>query len=198
MDVAISLGLYLSERNNGIYKDTFITFSSVPEMVTLRGDLKQRYHQLARANWSMNTNIKAVFEEVLAAAVKHKISETQMPTKLLILSDMEFDSCATIVRSSKHDAHYWSSTVPTADSHELTSTMGMIREQYAAAGYKMPQIVFWNLNARPGNVPVKYNEAGAALVSGFSPAIMTSLLGGDDLTPVSIMLRTVMNQRYDV
>ncbi len=198
LDVAVSLGLYLSERNQGIYKDSFITFSSVPEMVTLKGNLKQREQQLSKASWQQNTNIQAVFEEVLAAAVKHNIPEAQMPTKLIILSDMEFDGCVTLERGKPNrDSWIWGRAGAVAEKKEIVSAMDMIREQYAASGYKMPQLVFWNLLARPGNVPVRYDESGVALVSGFSPAIMGNILGSD-LTPVGIMLSAVMNPRYDV
>lgn len=195
LDIAVSLGLYISERNRGIYKDTFITFHASPEMITLKGDLKQRYSQLSTASWGMNTNIKAVFEEVLAAAVKHQIAQDQMPTKIIILSDMEFDECLTLKKSSSRDI--WA-RLEGVDKKELVSAMTSIREHYEAAGYKLPQLVFWNLNGRPGNIPVKYDESGTALVSGFSPAIMETLLGSDDLTPAGIMLRTVMDSRYDV
>ena len=75
--------------------------------------------------------------------------------------------------------------------------MEFIEKEYAAAGYKVPQVVFWNLNGRAGNSPVTYNKVGAALVSGFSPSIVKSVLGGQDLTPISVMLSTVMVTRYD-
>jgi hypothetical protein len=177
LTVAISLGLYLSERQGGVFKDTFMTFSSSPEMLKLTGDLAQRYAQMARSDWEMNTNVAAVFNLILNAAVKGKVPEKKMPTKLLILSDMEFDACVSDGKS--------------------VSAMEYIEKQYTAAGYKIPQIVFWNLKSRAGNSPVTYNKVGAALVSGFSPSIVKSVLGGEEMTPISIMLRTVMTQRYD-
>lgn len=179
MDVAISLGLYLSERNTGIFRDTFITFSGTPEMVTVSGNLQQRYDQMRRARWGMTTNLQLVFETILNAAVQHQVPAEGMPSMLLILSDMEFDQCVCI-------------------DTKVVTAMEMIEARYKTAGYKVPQIVFWNLNGRAGNVPVQYNKAGAALVSGFSPSIMTSLLGGGDLSPVSMMLKTVMVDRYKI
>jgi hypothetical protein len=62
----------------------------------------------------------------------------------------------------------------------------------------VPNIVFWNLNARSGNVPVKHDKKGVALVSGFSPSIMTSILGADDLDPTNVMLTTLNSPRYAV
>jgi len=191
LDVAISLGLYVSERMGGVFKDTFMTFSGSPEMIKLKGNLSQRYSQMSRSNWGMNTDIGAVFKLILSSAVKHKVEQKEMPTKILILSDMEFDQCITIGGTSSPGRY------STGGSPVSVSAMEFIEKEYAAAGYKVPQIVFWNLSGRAGNSPVTYNKAGAALVSGFSPSIVKSVLGGEEMTPISIMLKTVMVQRYD-
>ena len=193
MDVAISLGLYTSERMGGVFKDQFVTFSGAPEMLHLKGNLQQRYDQMARSNWSMNTDLGAVFKLILNAAVKSKVDQKEMPTKILILSDMEFDACVTTGGSGKVSGY--SSTF--RGSAVSVSAMEFIESEYAAAGYKVPQVVFWNLNARAGNSPVTYNKTGTALVSGFSPSIVKSVLGGEEMTPISIMLKTCMIARYD-
>lgn len=177
LDVAVSLGLYLAERNVGVFKDTFLTFSETPEMVTVRGTLTQKLSIMKKSSWGMNTNIHRAFETVLRAAVKHSVPAEFMPTMVLILSDMEFDHCGS--RTMEHSA------------------MQMIEDQYAQSGYTMPKVVFWNLNARPGNVPTTQHKNGAALVSGFSPSIMTSLLSGEDFSPLSVMMETVNKSRYD-
>ncbi len=177
MDVAISLGLYLSERNTGVFKDKFITYSENPKIQSVSGDLTHRYNQMQRADWGMSTNIAAVFDQILSAAITHKVSEDQMPTKVLILSDMEFNQCIR--------------------GQNSVSAFSYIQRSYQDAGYNVPQLVFWNINGRAGNSPVRYDETGTALVSGFSPSIVKSVLGGDDLTPLNVMLKTVMTQRYD-
>ena len=158
LDVAISLGLYVSERMGGVFKDQFMTFSGSPQMLKLSGDLSQRYDQMARGDWGVNTDIGAVFKLILASAVKHKVAQKEMPTKILILSDMEFDACITVggTKSGRYS---------TGGSAVSVSAMEFIEQEYAAAGYKVPQIVFWNLNGRAGNSPVTYNKVGAALVS---------------------------------
>lgn len=184
LDVAISLGLYVAERNEGIFKDQFITFSSDPKMVKVTGTLEQRYNQMERSNWTMSTDIAKAFRLILDSAVKAKLPADQMPTKVLILSDMEFNACVTSGNGGYH-------------SGVSVSAMDYIKQEFAAAGYTAPQVVFWNLNGRAGNSPVTYNESGSALVSGFSPSIVKSVLGGDEMTPISIMLKTVMQQRYD-
>jgi hypothetical protein len=189
LDVAISLGLYVSERAGGVFKDQFITFSGSPEMLKVNGTLKQRYDQMERSNWAGSTNIQAAFELILNAAVKHKVPKAEMPTKLLILSDMEFNGCVT---TGAKTTSMWGGGTPVS-----VSAMDMIRDKFANAGYDLPQVVFWNLNGRAGNSPVTYNETGTALVSGFSPSIVKSVLGGEEMTPISIMLKTVMTERYD-
>lgn len=185
LDVAISLGLYVSERMGGVFKDQFVTFSSQPEMLRLTGNLQQRYDAMARSNWAMSTDIQAVFKLILTAAKKHKVAQKEMPTKILILSDMEFNTCVTAGSGRGYGAGV------------SVSAMDMIRSEYDAAGYELPQVVFWNLKGRSGNSPVTYNETGTALVSGFSPSIVKSVLGGEDMSPISIMLKTVMVEKYD-
>lgn len=188
LDVAVSLGLYVSERMGGVFKDTFVTFSGSPSMVKLTGDLGKRYDAMNRSEWGMNTDLAAVFKLILGAAVKGKVAQKEMPTKVLILSDMEFDACVT---AGSTGGRYG------GGAQVSVSAMEFIEKEYAAAGYKVPQVVFWNLNGRAGNSPVTYNKVGAALVSGFSPSIVKSVLGGKEMTPISIMLETVMVQRYD-
>ena len=188
MDVAISLGLYISERNVGPFKDAFVTFSNDPELQILSGSLSDRYNQLKSAEWAMSTNLESVFKLVLNQAKKHNVSETEMPTMIIILSDMEFNQ-ANNSRSKWYNqgtGHDWN---PTAQQ--------MIEKMYSEAGYNMPKIVYWNLNARNANFPVKFDTNGTALVSGFSPALLTSLLSGKDLTPESMMFEVVNSQRYE-
>jgi hypothetical protein len=173
MNVSVGLGLYISERNRGIFKDAFITFSESPEMQYLHGTLSQRMKQLQSADWGMNTNLNAVFDLVLTSAVREKLPESEMPTKLLIISDMEFDE-ADRGRTNFH----------------------MIRKKYAHYGYAVPQIVFWNVNGRMGNSPAQVQDKGVGLVSGFSPAILKSILKGEIYSPKQLMLDTVMTDRY--
>jgi hypothetical protein len=173
LDIAISLAIYTSEKLTGAFKDAFITFSASPELQVLSGTLHDRINQLQRAAWGMNTDLQKVFDLVLNNAIKHKVPESEMPTKIVIISDMEFDACAR-------------------------GNVSGIREKYTRAGYKLPQLVFWNVNGRVGNVPVTQHQSGTALISGFSPSIVKSILGGQLMTPESVMLKTLMNPRYDI
>lgn len=175
LDIAVSLGLYCADKNKGKFKDTFLTFSGSPELLHLKGDILQKIAQMVQSKWAMNTNLHAAFEKILDVAVKGKVPQSEMPQTLLIMSDMQFDQCVT------HD----------------DSALEMIRRKYEAKGYQMPNVVFWNLMAR-SNVPVKFNESGVALVSGFSPSVLKSVLSGnmENMTPKGIMMKTIMNDRY--
>ena len=177
MDVCISLGLYISERNEGAFKDAFVTFSNTPQLQYLKGKLTDRFTQLENADWGMSTNLESVFNLVLNQAKKFNVPVTEMPTTILIMSDMEFNS---------------------AVGGSSLSALDIIREKYESAGYPMPKLVFWNIQSRnAGNYPVQVTDEGTALISGFSPAILKSLLTGEDMSPIAIMNKTVNSPRYE-
>ena len=176
LDVAVSLGLYLADKNKGKFKDTFLTFSGSPELLHLKGNIVQKIQQMVSSNWGMNTDLVRAMDKILKTAKDGNVPQEEMPSMLLILSDMQFDQCARFDDSA----------------------MKMIARKFEAAGYEMPKIVFWNLNSND-NVPAKYDATGVALISGFSPAIMVSVLGGDveQFTPEAIMLKAIMQPRYN-
>ena len=172
MKISVALGLYLSERNTSIFKDAFISFSGNPKMEYLKGTVSQRAYQLEHAHWDGNTDIEAVFQLILRSAKKDEVSENEMPTTILIISDMEFDSCGSITNYDN------------------------IVKMYKIAGYNIPKLVFWNVNGREGNVPVSKKTKNVALISGASPAIIESVLTGETVTPEKIMLRVLNSERY--
>jgi len=176
LDVAVSLGLYLSEKNTGKFKDLFVTFSTNPEILKLTGTVVQRAQQMIASTWGMTTDLHAALDLVLNTAINGKVPQEEMPGMLLILSDMQFNYCIRF-----DDSAYQ-----------------MIKRKYENAGYSMPAIVFWNINAAD-NVPVRHDASGVAMVSGFSPAIMKSILKADtgSFTPEGIMMSAIMDPRYD-
>lgn len=175
MHISIALGLYISERQSGPFKDLVLTFDTNPTFHKVHGKgIVARTKNLASAPWGGTTDINKAFKLVLDTAVNNKVSANDMPKMLLILSDMEFDYCGKL------------------------SNMQALRKMYAEAGYEMPKLVFWNLNSRSQNVPVRNDESGVSLVSGFSPAILKSILAAKTFTPEQIMLDAVMAQRYYV
>lgn len=175
MDISVSLGLYCADKNQGAFKDTFLTFSATPELLHLKGKLSTKLEQMESSDWGMNTDLHAAMDLIIAHAVSNKVPQKDMPTALLILSDMQFDECIEFDDSAYE----------------------MIARKFKDAGYEMPAIVFWNLRAT-GNAPVDFKKKGVALVSGFSPSIMKSVLAADfsKMTPHAIMLQTIMNDRY--
>lgn len=181
MDVSISLGLYCADKNKGKFKDLFLTFSGKPEICRLTGNITDKIDQLQSANWDMNTNVMAAYDLILKTAIDGNVPQEEMPGVLLILSDMQFDSCAKFDSDMKTTLH----------------------KKFNKAGYNLPRLVFWNIsNGRHSadNVPVRFNENGVALVSGCSPSILEAVLSSDfeEFSPQNIMLKAIMNPRYDI
>lgn len=176
LSIALSLALYFAEHNTGIFRDEFITFSEWPEF--LKVDRSKSLHErltIAKdANWGMNTYFKAVFDMILKTAIDYNISEEEMPKTLYCVSDMEFDEATMVNKSTNFEA---------------------IVEAYSEAGYSIPKIVFWNVNSRQNNVPVKYNDKGVALVSGSSPSVFSMVVSGD-LDPIKFMESAINKPRY--
>ncbi|QPX63487.1 von Willebrand factor A-like domain protein [Campylobacter phage F356] len=174
LNIAISLGMYLSERNGKGFKDYFITFSANPEMVKIEGNnLKEKYESIKKSNWGMNTNFAKTFDLILNRAKADNLSQEDLPDALVILSDMEFDEA----QQGKTNFEY-------------------IRDSFKNSGYKMPELIFWNIYGRSGNIPVRKDENGTCLISGFSPSIVKGLLT-NDLNPEKIMFETINKERYD-
>lgn len=176
LDVAVSLGLYVSEKNKGKFKDTFLTFSESPELLHLKGNVVQKAQQMASSTWGMSTDLHKAMNKILKTAKDGNVPQSEMPEMLLIMSDMQFNQCAKFDHSA----------------------MQMIEHKYKEAGYEMPKIVFWNLNAKD-NVPVSFDKSGVALVSGFSPSVLKAVLAADmeSFTPEAIMRKAVCIPRYD-
>ena len=138
---------------------------------TLNGDWS---YNLRKADGSQ---FEVCLHGQLGQAKRLDIAEEDMPDVVLILSDMEFNQCAT---------------------NYSQTAMQSIKSKYADCGYKIPNIVFWNLNARGTNIPVKFDEMGTALVSGFSPAILKQILSSGSITPVDVMNRVLNSERYSL
>lgn len=179
VDIAVSLGMYLAERNKGMFKDVFLTFHSTPKLVQMKGSFGQRVNQVYGADWGGSTDLQKSFKLILDAAVANNLSEGDMPTHVLLISDMEFNQVEG--RWDKNKTNFQA-----------------IEEQYKQAGYKRPQIIFWRVDSGAPNAPIKFDQFGTALVSGFIPAIIKPLLEGGDLSPMKAMLDTIMVDRYSL
>ncbi len=173
--VALSLGLYCAERCRGEFHNHFITFSHSPKLVEIRGgDLVEKVRYCESFNECANTSIRRVFELILSAAVKNRLPQEELPETLYIISDMEFDSCAK-------DA-------------SLTN-FEYAKMRFEAQGYRLPKVVFWNVQSRNRQQPVRMNEQGVVLVSGCTPRIFSMVAGGT-FDPVRLMKEVLLSDRY--
>lgn len=176
LQVCLSLAIYTAERNTGVWHNKFITFSAEPVIQTLVGSsLKERVNNLNNAAWDMNTNIKAVFNRILETALQNNVKPVDMVKRLYIVSDMEFDSCAT------------------ADK----TLFNTIRNEYANNGYELPELVFWNVSARNVQFPMSIDDRGFINVSGCSPSIFKSVVGKKFVGPYDMMLEVLNSPRYE-
>jgi hypothetical protein len=174
IDVSVSLALYFAERNKGPFNGYFMTFSERPELVKVSGaTLSDKMRNIGMANWGMNTNIQAVFDVILKAAKAAGADATDVPKIVYIVSDMEFD------RSTRN-----------SDKTAFENA----KKQFEKAGYVLPHIVFWNVNARNTNVPVTKNEGNVTLVSGLSQSTFAQVVQGK--TPYESMIDVLNGPRY--
>lgn len=181
-EVAHALAIYFAQHSKGPYKNRYITFSSSPKFVSLDGRTLLDNIRIARNHCEMtNTNIEAVFDLILDTAIRTNCKQEDIPQNILILSDMEFDTAT----SGRRDF--------ASPSKTLFDT---IRRRWENAGYKIPRLVFWNICSRTGAIPMKENDLGVALVSGFSPSVCKMVLT-NELDPFKALLETILDPRYD-
>lgn len=174
--VAQSLGIYFAEHNKGCFHNHFITFSENPRLIEVKGkDIVEKLRYCMSFNECANTDLQRTFDLILNTAIQNKAKQEEIPEKLYIISDMEFDGCV--------------------ENAEITN-FECAKKKFAKYGYRLPQIVFWNVNSRNLQQPVTKNEQGVALVSGASPQIF-SMLSEGILDPYSFMLETLSAKRYE-
>ena len=174
--IAESLGIYFAEHNKGAFANCFITFSANPRLVEIKGrDIFEKVNYCMSFNEVSNTNIEKTFDLILNTAVKNRMKQSDMPSRLIIISDMEFDYCA--------------------DDSEMTN-FEAAKAKFAKKGYKLPQLVFWNVNSFNRQQPVTMNEQGTILVSGMSPQIFSMLKEGK-LDPYAFMMSVISSARYE-
>ena len=171
INIASSLTLLFAEQLGGAYRNSFITFSSEPRLVQIpeKADtLKKKLNYVSKFNDCSNTDIGKVYDLILKVAKKGRVPKEEMIERILIISDMEFDACA-----------------------EGASTFEHYKSKFEKAGYELPEIVFWNVEARHAHLPVTMNEKGVKLVSGASANIFANVVSGDlkVVTPYDFMLQ---------
>ena len=189
INVAISLGMYCAEKAKGPYNGHFITFSSNPTFVKVEGvDFCDKVCRMAGADWGGSTNVEAAFDMMLDVAIKNRLSQDEIPENLIIISDMEFNSCVTSgARSTSRWGGYGGGVKDT-----LFEAMA---KKWASYGYKMPHLVFWNVQARQNNIPMLGNGP-VSYVSGMSPSIFETIMSGK--TGYDLMMEKLDSARYEV
>ena len=181
LEVANALAIYFAEHSSGEFKDKYITFSERPQLIDFSNaaSLHDKIQIALSHNEVANTNIEKVFDLILTTAVKNKMHQEDIPKNILIISDMEFDSATYSYRGGKVSQRLFD----------------VIAQKYADAGYCMPRLCFWNVNSRTGTIPVKENDLGVALVSGFSVNVVKMVMSGKT-DPFECLLETLNSERY--
>lgn len=175
LDASIGLGIYLAEKTNGFFKNHFLTFSGSPELCEITGNnIHQKVKNLEKSNWGMNTNFYKAFELILNTAIKNNLTQKDMPNTVICFSDMEFDRA------------------------EIGIPHHAIKNLFNNHGFELPQLVYWNLDAKTKQHPVVQNEVGTILVSGYSPTTLKYVLTNELKTPYELMLEVIMNERYNI
>lgn len=176
MATSIGLAIYFAERNTGAYHNLFMTFSSNPQIVTLKGEtLHQKIKNVENADWGGNTNLKAAFEKVLDIAEKNNVSQEEMPKAIVVISDMEIDYCG-----NKNWSFY-----------------DKMESKFRKAGYVIPNIIFWNVNSRHDVFHADATRKGVQLASGQSVTVFKQVLQNLGYNPIEAMENTINSERYD-
>ena len=193
INVAISLGMYCAEKAKGPFHNKFMTFSSNPTFVEIQGiDFCDKVVRILRAEWGGSTNIEAAFDLMLEVAITYNCSQDEIPKNLIVISDMEFDSCVT---SGPVSYDRWGFTrggrLNSLSSRE--TLFESMKKKWARHGYQMPKLTFWNVDARSNNIPMK-DDGTVSYVSGMSPVLYEQIMKG--LSAIDLMLDKLNNERY--
>ena len=190
INVAISLGMYCAEKAKGPFAGHFITFSSNPTFVEVEGvDFCDKVVRMSNADWGGSTNVEAAFDLMLKTAIDNGCTQDEIPQNLIIISDMEFNTCVT---SGPRSESRWGGygTHLHAGDDTLFETMA---KKWASYGYHMPNLIFWNVDARQNNIPMK-DTGYVSYVSGMSPSIFETIMSGK--TGYDLMMEKLDSERY--
>lgn len=189
--VATSLGMYCAEKANGPFAGHYISFSRNPRLVKVEGvDFCDKVDRIVRADLCENTDIEKTFDMLLNTAISNRCSQADLPQNIIIISDMEFDQARGGGR-----VYNWSTGRYEYNETNVDTLMEGIAKKWAAAGYQMPHLIFWNVDARQNNIPMLGNGP-ISYVSGFSPSIFQTIMTGK--TGYELMMECLNKERYAV
>ena len=175
MLVSIAMGILVSDVLPEPWRGHIITFDSNPQWHKVQGDtLHAKVQSLRNAPWGMTTNLQAVFDLVLHKATAAKLPSEEMPERVIIVSDMEFDS---------------------ACERGTQTNLAAIQEKFRRAGYQCPKLIFWNVNGRTEKYPSLCDEEGVSLISGFSVEALKAVMG-EEVSPYLTMMEALSDERY--
>lgn len=180
IDVAFGLAMYFAQRNKGDLKDMMMNFSDRPMFIELNAaTLKDNYNIAMRApvNYS-STNLEAAFNLLLNTCIKGNVTQEDMPQAIVIVSDMQIN-CVNGVDRDNNMTFY-----------------DVMKKRYNEAGYEMPQVVFWNVNAENATFHASKSARGVSMVSGFSPNVFKQVMENIGTTPYELMMAVVNSERY--
>jgi hypothetical protein len=184
LDMACALGLIISNCIEGEFHNHVITFNNTPEFVLINdGNIKERYTQLRNIPWGGSTDIQKTFDLILEKAQAANLSPEDMPEKIYIISDMQFNTI-----EGRYDSF----------TRKENTNFQEIEEKYKQTCYKRPDIVFWNVNGSTDDFPVTVNDDGTILISGPSPSIIKSIVLSESFDTISIMRTTLDSNRYKI
>lgn len=175
IDVALALGIIISKSIQGIFNNHVITFSEEPSFSLIPNyyNLYDKLCLLKKIDWGGSTNLIKTFELILKKATFANLAPKDMPEKIFIISDMQFNSCGG------------------------KTNFQTIDQQYKFYGYKRPKIIFWNVNGSTNDFPVSVDDNDTALVSGFSTSVIKSIFSTANFCPYNVMKETINDSRYD-
>ena len=174
---SIGLAMYFAERNKGAYHNLFMTFSTHPKFVTVKGNaITQKINSISKVEWGFSTDLEKALLKILDVAIDNHCSQEEMPKSLIIISDMEIDCCT---RQNHRENFY-----------------DYVSRVYEEHGYKIPNVVFWNVNSRHDVFLADKDRKGVQLVSGQSASTFKNLIGCVDKTPVEMMYSVLNSERY--
>lgn len=200
LKVALSMGLYFAENNKSLFKNHIMSFSTQPQLVQINGEkfvdkVQNMLRQTARLTGG-STNIEKVFELILSVAEKNKLPQSELPKRIVIISDMEFDraSNTTSFRASNPNR----GSLFHSYRKDQKTLMQQIKVMFTMSGYTMPKLVFWNVNAKNEQFPIEMSDNGVQLVSGYSTNVLKALVSGkEELSAYDLMLDTLSDERYN-
>lgn len=173
--ISQAMGLYCAERCQGLFHNHLITFESYPQLVAIQGaTLRDRLKYISTLPWGGSTNLEGVFNLILDTAVKCHAKQEELPQVIYIFSDMEFNCCM---------------------EHADMTVYENARQRFEQSGYRMPAVVFHNVNSWQMQAPVRANTRGTALSSGASTHMLNHRFDGN-ITPMDHMLRVLNSTRY--